>query len=64
MGPQSSLVPITAGCFGGRSASPYSDYVEKIEAPPTNDHVPLLGLMNWLVNEVEQLLDELKAAGC
>jgi hypothetical protein len=38
--------------------------VEKIEAPPTNDYVPLLRLMNWLVNEVEQLLDELKAAGC
>jgi hypothetical protein len=64
VGPQSSVVPITTGCFCGRSASPYSDYVEKIEAPPTNDYVPLLGLMNWLVNEVEQLLDELNAAGC
>jgi hypothetical protein len=41
----------------------YSDYVEKIEAPPTNDFLPLLGLMNWLVKEVERLLDEWKAAG-
>jgi hypothetical protein len=42
----------------------YNDVVEKIEAPPTGDYVPLLGLMNWLVNEVEQLLNDLKAAGC
>jgi hypothetical protein len=42
----------------------YNDYREKIEAPPTNDFVPLLGLMNWLVKEVGQLLDGLKAAGC
>jgi hypothetical protein len=42
----------------------YNDLAEKIEAPPTGDYVPLLALMNWLINEVEQLLNDLKAAGC
>jgi hypothetical protein len=37
--------------------------VEKIEAPPTDDYVPLLRLMNWLVNEVEQPLGRVENCG-
>ena len=48
----------------GASTGISNEFVEKIEAPLTGDAVPMLALMNWLVDETEKLLNALKAAGC
>jgi hypothetical protein len=40
-----------------------NEYVEKIEVP-TGETMPLLPLIDWFVEEVEKLLDQLQKAGC
>ena len=42
----------------------YNDISEKIEAPPTGEFIWLVSGMDWLVTTTEELLNELKTAGC
>ncbi|NMM89668.1 hypothetical protein B2J88_35935 [Rhodococcus sp. SRB_17] len=39
-------------------------YVETISIPSVNDRLSVLNVMQWLVDGVEEVLDELKKAGC